>query len=130
MKKLKETTFKVTFDVYGYTANVIFSSNVYESVKKRQTALGLTDNHLPSTTDGGCHISRKHSHKSTLVIYDRCDSGTVVHESYHCICNMFRLYGIDDEEAFAYHLDHLCSTIFNKFYTKTKKAPTMALTKK
>jgi hypothetical protein len=130
MKKLKETTFKVKFDVYGYTANVIFSSNVYESVRKRMNKLGLKESQLPVTTDGGCHISNNGKQISTLVIYDRCDSSTVVHESYHCIYRMMRFYGIEDEEAFAYHLDHLCSTIFNKFYTKTKKAPNMVLTKK
>jgi len=130
MKKLKETTFKVKFDVYGYTADIIFSSNVYESVRKRMKQFNLKEHQLPVTTDGGCHISNKGRQHSTLIIYDRCDSGTVVHESYHCIYRMMKFYGIDDEEAFAYHLDHLCSTIFNKYYTKTKKVPTMTLTKK
>jgi hypothetical protein len=113
---LKEYKKSIKFLVFGYTVDIVFSSNVVESVKKRNVRGNVED-------AAACHIYYESNNKSIIVFSLKPSINEITHEAYHAI-NQIMLHtgATHDSEVMAYHMGYLVERIciLNKNYKKRK----------
>jgi hypothetical protein len=96
--------------VFGYKVYVIVTNSVLESRKRRGNILGKVDDSIP--TIAMCSHGEAESSFSYIFIKPTANAGTIAHEVYHSLCNMFRYISADyEEEIMAYHLTYLVDEI-------------------
>lgn len=115
---MKERTKKVKFDAYDYHVHLVYTKNLQKSLDARAEKL---DKHkLSKTVDGLC-CDHKDCQFTCYVMFDkRATLGTIAHECYHAVTNIFRtIHAEHEEELFAYHLGYLVDECV-KLITKKK----------
>jgi hypothetical protein len=106
-RKAKHDKVKViTFPVYfNYKVTAVFTHSMEEAIKRLKLNVSMT----PDTS--AMHV-RGEFESFILMPYDKSDTGTIVHESYHAIRYMFEQHDLEmTNEAVAYHLAYLVSEI-------------------
>lgn len=125
MKNYSEDKTVVRFPAWDYDVDVVFSTNVDASIKRRD------DNHEEGTARAIC--MRSQTHPRCLIIFPyRPKESTVAHESWHAVRRMLTYCGAEyDSETVAYHLGYLVQEITKfsrkhprpKIVRKTDKSP-------
>lgn len=100
----------VKLPVFGYTFYVVITTVLVRSRKNREGILGKCDYDIP--TLAMCSHGVTYSSFTYLFISPNACNGTIAHECYHAICNLFKYIDADhEEEIFAYHLSYLVDEI-------------------
>lgn len=105
-----EKEYIIKLPVFLYTFHIIITESLIRSRKNREGILGECDYDIP--TLAMCSHGIKYSGFSYLFINSNASSGTISHECYHAICNLFKYIDAEhEEEMFAYHLSYLVDEI-------------------
>lgn len=119
--KSKEIRTMIPFPPYKYRVYVIFTDSLEGTAENLVNEGKLSKNHDIDDTCGAFHVRMPNQPNSYIVLRYDARVGHIVHESYHCICTMFKWVGAEqEEELFAYHLDYLVDEII-KDQEKVKK---------
>lgn len=99
--------YKINFDIFGYTLNVIYTDNIEESRANLSHKIGRISPSLNKYTDGlfSYHADEPESY---IFFVPKSSIGTIGHEASHALWEMFRYYGCElEDETFAYHLGYV-----------------------
>ena len=111
---MPENTFEkehcIELPVFGYTFHIVITTAFVKSRKSREEFLGKCDYDIP--TLAMCSHGGMYSNFTYLFINPNAGNGTIAHECYHAICNLFKYVDAEhEEEIFAYHLSYLVDEI-------------------
>ena len=115
-KNLTEKVLKLKFEVFdNFTIQVVYTTDIVNTVERISNSYGLNESVGPSCC--GCHISIPTRNFSFIIVPYKGDVNSIVHESYHAVCNLFKYVGAKhEEELFAYHLDYIVGRILKYHY--------------
>lgn len=95
----------VELSVFPYTVHFIYTDDISKSRKERDCILG-TENE--SYNCDGLHSYPKDFSSSWIFFTEMSSIGTISHECFHAVWNMFRYLGAKhNNEMMAYHLGYL-----------------------
>jgi len=95
----------VDFHAFGHRVGVIFTTDVAKTVKTRLNRTTCAD------TVAICFPDPHHA-KSLLIFNYEANVGTLVHECFHAVWNLFKYHGVKfSDEAVAYHLDYIVKRV-------------------
>ena len=102
------------------TVHVYFVKDVvkFRNGKLRKMFPKLHKMEDESTCPGLHTYNPKYHQHEFIVLEEGSTYGTISHECYHAVCNMFRHKDISDEEAHAHLLSYLVDTIQKKLEEK------------
>ena len=95
----------VNFTVFGHGVGVMFTTDVRKSLKEH---FGLTANDAQAV----CYRYNSKARSVLIFNYD-AGVGTVSHECFHAIWNMFKYHRVKlSNEGVAYHLGYLVRSVY------------------
>ena len=113
MKHTKSRSTIIEFPVFSdYFIHVEVSSDLKKLFERyiKDKENGWDD--VDARADG-CTIDRSEYNMTFIFLKSTASVGTIAHECYHAVCNMFKHIGTDmDEEMVAYHIGFLVDEIF------------------
>lgn len=98
--------FDTGFEVFGHLVSVMFCDDVKDTMVKLHPEVGRVN-------DAEALIYKyTHQAKSEIFIMFDAKVGSITHEAFHAVWNIFECHGMKrDDEAMAYHLGYLVEEI-------------------
>lgn len=98
--------YDVAFQVLGHQVSIMFCDDVKRTMAEIHPEVGRIE-------DAAALIYKyNHAAKSEIFVKFDADIGSIVHESFHAVWNIFEYHGMKrDDEAMAYHMGFLVNEI-------------------
>lgn len=101
----------IDFPVFGYRHIIIYTNNITLSRKKINNKVGRPKHELGKNVDG-LHSYHKADPDGFIFFTEESTIGTISHEIFHALWQMFKYYGCKlENETFAYHLGYMLDDI-------------------
>lgn len=96
----------ISFDVFGYTLNIIYTDDIEQSRVRLNDKVDRLKSSLGNNI-AALHSSHSEDSESYIFFTPKSSIGTIAHEVSHGLWNMFNYYGCElENETFAYHLSY------------------------
>lgn len=109
---MRDKEFHIDFPVFAdYRVNVIVTQDIEKCMKKRKDCAGIEF----EGDEAAITVHDEDVPQSLIIFGKHTDIGTITHESWHALFNMFKHMGAQlEEETVAYHLGYLVNEIVKR----------------